>query len=216
MKSGVYGIKGAIHFRKIIYPPIGLLKINCNIKPSGDDTNVSSALKNKRNIICKYLRGYMNKITILENKTLKLQNVLSVQVDLESESDELFDIEINKLNTYIQTHGAKQTGPLIQATSFEIKDDGAVDIKMQFMLQTDNFIHNVEPPYKMDSILRVKNCLYARYIGPEDKLKFAYDKLGVYAFENDIELDGCNYTIYVDRNEEDEIMVADVFMPVKE
>ena len=40
---------------------------------------------------------------------------------IESESDELFDIEINKLNTYIQTHGAKQIGPLIQATSFEIK-----------------------------------------------------------------------------------------------
>lgn len=93
--------------------------------------------------------------------------------------------------------------PLIQATSFEIKDDGAVDIKMQFMLQTDNFIHNVEPSYRMDSILRVKNCLYARYIGPEDKLKFAYDKLGVYAFENDIELEGCNYTIYVDRNEKE-------------
>lgn len=132
----------------------------------------------------------MNTITLSEHKILKLQNVLSVQVDLESESDELFDIEI--------------------------KDDGAVDIKMQFMLQTDNFIHNVEQPYKMDSILRVKNCLYARYIGPEDKLKFAYDKLGVYAFENDIELEGCNYTIYVDRNEEDETMVADVFMPVKE
>ena len=39
---------------------------------------------------------------------------------------------------------------------------------------------------------------------------------GVYTFENDIELDGCNYTIYVDRNEEEETMVADVFMPVKE
>ena len=38
----------------------------------------------------------MNKITILENKTLKLQNVLSVQVDLEFESDELFDIEIGE------------------------------------------------------------------------------------------------------------------------
>ncbi len=37
------------------------------------------------------------------------------------------------MNTYIQTHGAKQIGPLIQDTSFEIKDDGAVDIKMQFM-----------------------------------------------------------------------------------
>ena len=60
----------------------------------------------------------MNTITLSEHKILKLQNVLSVQVDLESESDELFDIEINKLNTYIQTHGAKQIGPLIQATSF--------------------------------------------------------------------------------------------------
>ena len=29
------------------YTPIGLLKINCNIKPSADDTNVSSALKIK-------------------------------------------------------------------------------------------------------------------------------------------------------------------------
>lgn len=46
----------------------------------------------------------MNTITLSEHKILKLQNVLSVQVDLESESDELFDIEINKLNTYIQTH----------------------------------------------------------------------------------------------------------------
>ena len=52
----------------------------------------------------------MNTITLSEHKILKLQNVLSVQVDLESESDELFDIEINKLNTYIQTHGAKQIG----------------------------------------------------------------------------------------------------------
>lgn len=66
-------------------------------------------IKREKNIRAKL----MNKITILENKTLKLQNVLSVQVDLESESDELFDIEINKLNTYIQTHGAKQIGPLI-------------------------------------------------------------------------------------------------------
>ena len=39
---------------------------------------------------------------------------------------------------------------------------------------------------------------------------------GVYAFENDIELEGSNYTIYVDRNEEEETMIADVFMPIKE
>ncbi len=38
-------------------------------------------IKRDKNIRAKV----MNKITILENKTLKLQNVLSVQVDLESE-----------------------------------------------------------------------------------------------------------------------------------
>ena len=60
----------------------------------------------------------MNTITLSEHKILKLQNVLSVQVDLESESDELFDIEINKLNTYIQTHGAKQIGPINSGYEF--------------------------------------------------------------------------------------------------
>ena len=158
----------------------------------------------------------MNKIKISENKTLKLQNVISVKIDLESQDANLFDTEVDKLNTYIQTHGAKQIGPLIQYSCLDVNEEGEADINIQFMLQADNFIHSVEAPYKMDSLLRVKNCLYARYIGSEDKIKFAYDKLGVYAFENDIELDGSNYTIYVDRNEEDETMVADVFMPIKE
>ena len=55
------------------------------------------------------------------------------------------------------------------------------------MLQSDNFIHNVEEPYHMESILRVKNCLYARYTGPEDKVnvtngmtavaRISYDKV---------------------------------------
>lgn len=90
----------------------------------------------------------MNSINIYENKTLKLQNVIVRRLDIESDDQNLFDSEINKISTYIQTHGANQIGPLIQ-----------------------------------------------------------YSK---------VELDGCNYTIYVDRNEEEETMVADVFMPVKE
>lgn len=35
----------------------------------------------------------MNTITLSEHKILKLQNVLSVQVDLESESDELLTLK---------------------------------------------------------------------------------------------------------------------------
>jgi effector-binding domain-containing protein len=158
----------------------------------------------------------MNQINVSENKTLKLQNVLSYRLDLETEDANMFDTEVNKMNTFIQTHGAKQIGPLIQHTFLKVNENNEVDVNIQFMLQSDNFIHNVETPYHMESVLRVKNCLYARYMGPESKIKIAYDKLGVYAFENEIELEDSNYTIYVSRNEEDETVVADVFIPVKE
>lgn len=120
------------------------------------------------------------------------------------------------MNTYIKTHGAKQIGPLIQHTLLSKNEVNEIDLKMRFMLQCDNYLHKVVSPYKMETLIRVKNCIYARYAGPEDKIKFAYDKIGVYAFENGIELDGSNYTIYVSKNEEDETMVADVFMPIKE
>lgn len=56
----------------------------------------------------------MNSINIYENKTLKLQNVIVRRLDLESDDQNLFDSEINKISTYIQTHGANQIGPLIQ------------------------------------------------------------------------------------------------------
>lgn len=158
----------------------------------------------------------MKKIQIYENKTLKLQNVLINEVDIEQQELFQLDTEIEKMNTYIKTHGIKQIGPLIQHTSIYRSKANEMTFKISFMLQCDNYLHKVSKPYKMESTIRVKNCLYAKYIGPEDKIKYAYDKMGVYAFENDIELDGSNYTIYVSSNKEDETMLTDIFMPIKE
>lgn len=81
------------------------------------------------------------------------------------------------------------------------------------MLQCNNFIHSVEPPYSMESVIRVPNAMYCRYTGPESKLGLAYDKINIEAFEQDIELADCNYTIFVDSNPEEDLMVADVFVP---
>jgi len=47
-----------------------------------------------------------------------------------------FDNEINKMNVFISTHGAKQIGPLIQYSNVEMKQNGETDIKLQFMLST--------------------------------------------------------------------------------
>lgn len=95
-------------------------------------------------------------------------------------------------------------------------DSGDPNVKLYLLLQSDRFIHNVEPPYQMQSLLKVKNCIYARYTGPTECIKFACDKIGIYAFENHMEVDGRSYIIYISENEEDETMIADVFMPIIE
>ena len=47
-------------------------------------------------------------------------------------------------------------------------------------------------------------------------MKFAYDKIHLEAFENDIPLKEDNYTIFVDQNVEEGTIVADVFIPKAE
>ena len=154
----------------------------------------------------------MSKLQYSNNKTLKLTNVLKYKIII---SDENFDFNasIEQMQSYIKTKGAIQIGPLIQYTQTFINDSGELDMDIIMMLQCNNYIHNVEPPYSMESVIRVPNALYCRYTGPESSLKFAYDKIQLEAFEQDIKLDDCNYTIFVDNNEEDDVMIADVFIP---
>lgn len=153
----------------------------------------------------------MEKIILNFNKILKITNVLIFEMYLGEGTD------INKLvfqmENYIKSKGATPIGPLIQKTSYHINDEGQLEIKVYLMRQANNFIHNVEPPYTMESVLRVKNCMYARYTGPEEKLKFAYDKINLTAFEEDIELSNESYTIFVDK--QDDNIIADVFVEKK-
>lgn len=78
------------------------------------------------------------------------------------------------------------------------------------MVQSNNYLHHVESPYRMISAIKVKDCIYTRFSGNESKMHIAYDKISVTAFEEDIELKGSTYSIFVNR-EEDNIIV-DVFM----
>ena len=155
----------------------------------------------------------MSKIHFNEKKTIKLQNALIYRLDLKEEK---VDIILERMQLYIKMKGAMQIGPLIQYTSPYINKNGEMDIDIYIILQCNTYMHNIEQPYRMETMLRISNCMYCRYIGPEDKLKFAYDKILLEAFENDIELEDCNYTIFVDRNEEEETIVADVFIPRKD
>ena len=71
----------------------------------------------------------------------------------------------------------------------------------------------MEPGYTQDAVLRVRGCLYAHYTGPMSQSGLASQKLNIFAFENELELNGNVYTIFV--NQDDDDAVVDVFMETK-
>ena len=154
----------------------------------------------------------MNKITTSQSKTIKLTNVLKYKWLLQEEHAD-FNAEIQQMQTYIKVKGSTQICPLIQYTKTSLNKNNKLDVEIFMMLQCNNFIHSVEEPYLMESLIRIPHCMYCRYIGPEEKLKFAYDKINIEAFENDIKLNGDSYTIFVDHNQEENTIIADVFIP---
>lgn len=150
----------------------------------------------------------MNVIQVAEHRILKLTNVLSHKLSLD-EMDNI-SVVVTQMENYVKAIGAMPVGPLIQHTVPYVNSEGALDVEITLMRQTDKFLTHVDPRYKMESVLRVKNCLFAHYVGPDAKLKLAYDKLHIYAFEHEFDLKGDNYTIFV--NSLDDQMVTDVFM----
>lgn len=153
----------------------------------------------------------MGKIELNDRKTLKLTNTLKRRIEF-GEEDTMLTVPVEQMQSYIRVKGARQIGPLIQYTHANDSEAGEWDINMELMLQCNNYIHKVEEPYAMEATVRVPNCIYCRYTGPGEMLKFAYDKINLFAFENDIPMRGNSYTIFVEQNEEEGTLVADVFM----
>ena len=154
----------------------------------------------------------MQKLQFHKNKVLKLTNVLEYKILLNTENFD-FNIAIEQMQSYIRTKGVTQIGPLIQYTRTYINADNELEVELVLMLQCSDFIHNVEVPFSMKAVIRVPNALYCRYTGPDSCLKFAYDKINLEAFENDIATENCNYTVFLKNDMQDDVMIADVFVP---
>ena len=150
------------------------------------------------------------KIIVRENKVLKLNNVLIRQV----QENEFMDIQkvAYMMESYIKSKGNSILGPMINYTTAEADENGQVKIILKLMFQLKNPIHNVETPYELKNQIRVTNCLFARFSEKEENLQFAYSKLQLFAFENDIKLKGDSYTVYVENK--DNKVIADVFMEI--
>lgn len=151
-----------------------------------------------------------NNIEIAEKKTLKLNNVLFRALDTSDTTG--FEKTASMFESYTKSKKLDLYGPVVIRVEPKIVGR-EVQITTTLLGQVRNPPESVDDPYSFLPLLRVENCLMARYRGPSKSLQVAYSKMQVYAFENNIPLSGTTYTVYVDGNSEDEIM-ADVFTEV--
>lgn len=150
----------------------------------------------------------VEKISIRENKTLKLTNVLIRELS-ENEISDIDKISY-MMDSYIKAKGNSTIGPIINYSNLEMDESEQAKISIKIMVQLKNPIYNVEAPYEIKKELKISNCLFAKFNEKEENIQFAYQKLGVYAFENDIKLKGDSYTVFVKKEEEN--ITADIFM----
>lgn len=149
------------------------------------------------------------KIDVFLSRTLKLSNAVYKEVYL-AEDESPVNIEVERIDNFIKSKGSEPIGPIVQLNKSFVNEDGELDFKIILIRQSQNFINHVEPPFCIEAVLREKDCLYTRFEGSEEDIKYAYNKLAVFAYEEGIKLTGTSYTVFVDRN--DENVIIDIFM----
>ena len=149
----------------------------------------------------------MKEIKVAENKTLKLTNVLSREIHPEEMAS--LPVVLTQMHNFIKSNNAQPIGPIVQA--MVVGEDRQMHLYM--MQQATQLIPRMEAGYTMDAVLRVRNCLYAHYVGPMSQSGLASQKLNIMAFEHELELTGTVYTIFV--NQDDDEGVVDTFMETK-
>ena len=151
----------------------------------------------------------MREIQIAQNKTLKLTNVVSRRIQPEEFNN--MQIVLTQMHNFIKSNGAQPLGPLVQCIKLPAGPNPQPEVYM--MQQATQLIPRMEAGYSMDAVLRVRNCLYAHYVGPMSQSGLASQKLNIMAFEHELELTGTVYTIFV--NQDDDEGVVDTFMETK-
>ena len=151
----------------------------------------------------------MREIQTAENKTLKLTNVVSLRIQPEEFNN--MQIVLTQMHNFIKSNGAQPLGPLVQCIKLPSGPNPQPEVYM--MQQATQLIPRMEAGYSMDAVLRVRNCLYAHYVGPMSQSGLASQKLNIMAFEHELELTGTVYTIFVNQDEDEG--VVDTFMETK-
>ncbi|MFA9413798.1 MULTISPECIES: AraC family transcriptional regulator [unclassified Streptococcus] len=152
----------------------------------------------------------MAKLEIKEQKKLVLKQVIcqklsSVQLDAVDEA-------IDKFQKHLALLKVQVFGPLVvKSGGTQIHDDGQLTTDFELYVQAHDY-RQYDKFYEVYEMLTVPNCLYLRFEDSPEYLQLAYSKLECHIYENDIQTDGTNYTVYVASSPER--LTVDIFRPV--
>lgn len=152
----------------------------------------------------------MAKLEVKDNKKLVLKSVICKK--LHDTKVEDVDQEINKFHQHLQLLKAQIFGPLIvKSCGTTVHDDGAITTDFEFYIQAHN-AQQYSNSYLVQDMVSVPHCLYVRFEDSPEYLQYAYSKLDLHIYENDIQTDGIVYTVYVHSSPEK--MLVDIFRPI--
>lgn len=150
----------------------------------------------------------MGEIEIVEGKVLKLNKVLIRPMndgggDTREKTMRMFD-------SYMRSNGMKPYGPAIIRVKNTISDNRLMCYS-DLMVQLKEVPEDVSNPYRFEELIRIENCLMARYRGPASSLYVAYSKMQVYSFEHSIALSDTTFTVFLEQTADGDLM-ADIFV----
>lgn len=147
-----------------------------------------------------------NEIEIVENKTLKLNRVLSRE--LRQQDDSEVPKALHMLSSYVKSKKLTPYGPTVIHSKTVFENMRPIRIT-RIMVQLREPPGSVEPPYSFEELIRVEKCVMARYRGDAAHIQLAYGKIQIYAFEHSISLKDEVYTVIIEEDQSG--ILADVF-----
>lgn len=148
----------------------------------------------------------MTEIKVQSEKFLILNDSVSIMLNDNAETDVLIGSSISKLKAY----GISIRGPPIVWVGMKITES-IVFLERKLFLQCTGNLSKIPAGFERKDTVKIGPCIYARFIGREENLRYAFEKASVYAFENEIDLKKENYTVYLEKD--DISATIDIFIP---
>lgn len=151
------------------------------------------------------------KINILENKKLVLKSVIKKSLN-KLPSDQI-DKEVQKFQNVLLSHNLSIFGPLVICNKgSHISETGSVTVDIDIIVQAREY-KKMKALFDIEETHICSGCILAQFEGDAENIQFAYSKLDVFIYENNLVSTGLIYTLY--KNSSVKHTCLDIFKKVE-